>query len=97
MSAIPPKADIGGFIEQPRRWSNVLSRRPEEDVLCNALRVALGDKVNQPGSITVLMTWITPLDCSTLLIVISAASPLASMTEIGKWWPIIKAAGIQAE
>src|SRR5262249_10132348 len=33
---------------------------------------------NQPGSITVLITWMTPLDCITLLMVISAVSPLAS-------------------
>src|SRR5262252_7529909 len=32
---------------------------------------------NQPGSITVLITWMTPLDCITLLMVISAVSPLA--------------------
>src|SRR5262249_24763546 len=36
---------------------------------------------NQPGSITVLITWMTPLDCITLLMVISAVSPLASMTQ----------------
>jgi hypothetical protein len=42
MSALRQNPDIGGFIERPRRWSNVLSRR-KEDVLCNALRVALGN------------------------------------------------------
>jgi hypothetical protein len=36
---------------------------------------------NQPGSITVLITWMTPLDCITLLMVISAVSPLASVTQ----------------
>src|SRR5262249_51978856 len=29
---------------------------------------------NQPGSITVLITWMTPLDCITLLMVISAVA-----------------------
>ena len=64
MSALPPKADIGtqsrnvrfvplaaigDFVEQPRRRLNVLSRRSEEDVLCNALCVALGDRRISPA------------------------------------------------
>src|SRR5215471_18748861 len=65
MSALPPKADIGtqprdvrfvplaaigDFVEQPRRRLNVLSRRSEEDVLCNALCVALGDRRISPAA-----------------------------------------------
>ena len=38
----------------------------------------------QPGNITVLITWMTPFDCMTLAMVISAVSPLSSVSHS---WP----------
>src|SRR5262249_44226573 len=45
------------------------------------LRLPRAYRGNQPGSSTVLMTWMTPFDCITLAMVTSAVSPLASMTQ----------------
>src|SRR5271165_7062048 len=43
-------------------------------------KLRIGGRNAQPGSSTLLMTWMTPFDCITFGIVTSALSPLASIT-----------------